>query len=340
MSFSFGYSYDDVLIKPRLSIVESRKKISLESRLTKNLKLKIPIISANMDTVTEDNMAIEMAKLGGIGIIHRYCSIEDQVKMVRKVKKRINFFIENPVCINQIQKVKDYFELVEKTGIKTIIVVNDNKEFVGIINKYNINTFNAINQYSLENSNIEDEFVYDIMSKEKHYQTINKNEYNRNIGNRNYQNLIQKMRDINVNYLPVIESLENKKIIGLVTLKDLLFYSNDKCNANIDSEGNLCVGAAIGVNGDYLERAKALIEAKCDVIVIDIAHGHSILIPPVIKQIKSIKNIDIIAGNVATKEGVKFLAEAGADAIKVNIAFLNLFFETHLNVVYHSLQQF
>merc|ERR1711871_206533 len=112
---------------------------------------------------------------------------------------------------------------------------------------------------------------------------------------------------------------DENKIKGLITLKDLLFYSDEKCMANLDKEDNLCVGAAVGVNGDYLERAFALIKAKCDVIVIDIAHGHSILVPKVIKEIKQIGDIEIIAGNVATKEGVKFLAEAGADAIKVNI---------------------
>ena len=111
MSFNFGYSYDDILIKPRLSIVESRKEISLDSKLSKNIKLKTPIISANMDTVTESSMAIDMAKIGGIGIIHRYCSIKDQVQMIKKVKKNINFFIENPICIESDKLVKDYIEL-------------------------------------------------------------------------------------------------------------------------------------------------------------------------------------------------------------------------------------
>jgi IMP dehydrogenase len=313
MSFNCGYSYDDILIKPRLSIVESRREISLDSRLTKNIKLKTPIISANMDTVTESDMAIDMAKIGGIGIIHRYCSIEDQVDMVNKVKKNINFFITNPICIESNKYVKDYLDLVEKTGIKTIIVVNKNKNFLGIINKYNINTFTAVNP----NVDINNQLIFNIMSDQKHYQTITKDEFLNNLTNKgNYQLLIQKMKEFNVNYLPV---LKDKKIDGLITLKDLLFYSNKRSNANLDKDGNLIVGAAVGVNGDYLKRAKALIDAKCDVLVLDIAHGHSVLVPKVIKEIKEIKNIDIIAGNVATAEGVKFLAEAGADGIKVNI---------------------
>jgi IMP dehydrogenase len=316
MSFNFGYSYDDILIKPRLSIVESRREISLDSKLTRNIRLKTPIISANMDTVTESNMAIDMAKIGGVGIIHRYCSIEDQVQMIKKVKKNINFFIENPICIESDKLVKDYIEIVEKTGIKTIIVTDKNKKFLGIINKYNINTFNAVTP----SFNLENQIISNLMSDQKHYQTITKNEFLKNLTRpKNYQLLIQKMKEFNVNYLPVVDNNENKKIEGLITLKDLLFYSDKRSNANLDKDGNLIVGAAIGVNGDYLDRAKALIDAKCDFLVLDIAHGHSILVPKVIKNIKEIKNIDIIAGNVATAEGVKFLAEAGADGIKVNI---------------------
>ncbi len=306
--FTNSYSYNDILIKPRLSVVKSRKEINLNTRLTKKLSLKMPIISANMDTVTEDNMAIEMAKLGGIGIIHRYCSIDDQVRMVERVKRHINYFIDDPICINQNDNIQAYYDIVNKTGIKTVIVINDNNQFVGIINKYNIN-INKVNNLDIENK-----LIKNIMSDASHYKTISINEY------RNNSNLIQKMKEYNVNYLPVITNNQERQIAGLVTLKDLVFYAEQKNNANIDKEGNLCVGAAIGVNGDYLERAKALIRAKCDVLVIDIAHGHSILVPPVIKTIKEINpDIQVIAGNVATKEGVKFLAEAGADSIKVNI---------------------
>ena len=316
MNFNFGYSYDDVLIKPRLSIVESRSEISLSSNLTRNIKLKTPIISANMDTVTEAEMAIDMAKIGGIGIIHRYCSIDDQVEMIKKVKKNINFYIDNPICIRSDKKVKDYLNLVEKSGIKTIIVVNKNKKFIGIINKYNINTFNAVNP----NQDLNNQSIYEIMSDQKHYQTITKDEYLKNLNNHeNYQLLIEKMKEFNVNYLPVVNNNTDKKVEGLITLKDLLFYSDKRCNANLDKDGNLIVGAAIGVNGDYLDRAKELIKAKCDVLVLDIAHGHSVLVPPVIKKIKKLGKIDIIAGNVATAEGVKFLVDAGADGIKVNI---------------------
>ena len=184
MSFNFGYSYDDVLIKPRLSIVESRSEISLNSNLTRNIKLKTPIISANMDTVTEAEMAIDMAKIGGIGIIHRYCSIDDQVEMIKKVKKNINFYIDNPICIRSDKKVNDYLNLVEKSGIKTIIVVNKNKKFIGIINKYNINTFNAVNP----NQDLNNQSISEIMSDQKHYQTITKDEYLKNLNtNENYQ---------------------------------------------------------------------------------------------------------------------------------------------------------
>jgi IMP dehydrogenase len=317
-----AYSYNDILIKPRLSVVTSRKEISLETKLTKKLNLKIPIISSNMDTVTEDEMAISMAKIGGIGIIHRYCSISDQVRMVKLVKNNINFFIENPICIGLDKTVADYLNVVEKYGRKTVIVVNDTGQFKGIVNKYNITVYQAINK----NADINKKKMGEIMSLASHYKILATSDFNSKNYNQDSSFLINKMKEYNVNYLPIVNNYEDKVITGLVTLKDLLFYAEQKntvlnySHANLDTEGNLCVGAAVGVNGDYLERAKALIDAKCDVLVIDIAHGHSILVPPVIAELKKIdKNVQIIAGNVATKAGVEFLAKAGADGIKVNI---------------------
>jgi len=313
-NFKNYYSYNDILLKPKLSIVESRKEISLNTRITKKNFLKIPLIAANMDTVTEDSMAIELAKRGGIGIIHRYCSIENQVNMIKKVKRCINYYISDPICLNENLTVKNYLDNIENTGIKTVIIVDNNKKFVGIVNKYNITTLEAINN----TQDYENLRLGDIMSKASYYKTLIYDEY-LSI-EKNIENLINKMRDYNVNYLPVVSDQISNKIVGLITLKDLLFYANQKNNANIDKEGNLCVGAAIGVNGDYIERANELMKANCDILVIDIAHGHSVLVPPVIRTIKNINpDIQIIAGNVATKEGVKYLAEAGADAIKVNI---------------------
>ena len=307
LTFSRAYSYDDILIKPRKSVVKSRKAINVNTKLSKNIQLKIPIVSSNMDTVTEEKMAIRMALLGGIGIIHRYNTIEQQVKMVSMVKRYRNFIIDDPFTIKLTSNLNDYYNLVEKHKIKTLIVVDRKKEFKGIINKYNIDTFKALT------GGKEQEIVkvMDIMSDKKFYKSIQKKDLTRNC-----KKYIKLMREQNVNYLPV---LDNKTVVGLITLKDLLFYENKTNNSNLDEDGNLRVGAAIGVNGDYLERAKRLIDAGVDVLVIDIAHGHSVLVPPVIKNIKKIKNIDIIAGNVATREGVKFLAQAGADGIKVNI---------------------
>ncbi|VVU94662.1 IMP dehydrogenase / GMP reductase domain [seawater metagenome] len=312
------YSYNDILIKPRLSIVKSRREIDLNTKLTKKLNLKIPIISANMDTVTEGEMAISMAKLGGIGIIHRYCNIQDQVNMVDKVKKNTNFFIKDPICINQNKSVEEYLNLVNRYGKKTIIIVDQNRKFKGIVNKYNITVYEAIKKNKGED--ITKKTMKEIMSDSKHYKVLAIDELNSQNFNQDSSKLIKKMKEYNVNYLPVVNNYNDLEIKGLVTLKDLLFYSDQLDKANLDQEGNLCVGAAIGVNGDYLERAKKLIEVKCDVLVIDIAHGHSILVPPIIKELKTLyPDVQIIAGNVATKEGVKFLAEAGADGIKVNI---------------------
>ena len=303
--FNFGYSYDDILIKPKLSIVKSRKDINLHTKLSKNISLRIPIVSSNMDTVTEEKMAIQMALQGGIGIIHRYNTIDQQVQMVKNVKRYINFFIDDPVCIHKNDTLSKYYSLSEFHKVKTLIVIDSNRTFLGIINKYSINTYKAMNTMTDTTK------IKDIMSDKKFYHTIQKDnmipDFNR---------YIKLMRNMNVNYLPV---LNKDKVDGLITLRDLLFYADKKNTSNLDIEGNLRVGAAIGVNGDYLERSKRLIDAGVDVLVIDIAHGHSILVPPVIKHIKKIKNIDVIAGNVASREGVKFLALAGADGIKVNI---------------------
>jgi IMP dehydrogenase len=305
LKLAHAYSYDDILIKPRLSIVESRSNINLSTNVSKNIKLKIPIVSSNMDTVTEEKMAISMALIGGIGIIHRYNSINEQVQMVKNVKRYINFYISNPITINENEYIQKYYDLTDTENFKTLIVVDNKYNFKGIINKYNININHSLNEI---NDNV---IVKDVMSDKKFYQTIQKKHLTRN-----YDKYIKLMKEKNVNYLPV---LDESKVVGLITLKDLLFYADKKNKSNLDKDGNLVVGAAVGVNGDYIERARQLINAGVDVLVIDIAHGHSILVPPAIQQIKKIKNIDIIAGNVATKEGVKFLAEAGADGIKVNI---------------------
>ena len=307
ITFTNSYCYDDILIKPRKSVVKSRKEISLKTRISKNISLNIPIVSSNMDTVTEDKMAIEMAKLGGVGVIHRYCSIESQVNMVKRVKRHVNFYISNPICIRKDKFIHDYLELVQIHGINTIIVVDENHHFCGIINKYNINTFYACSMKPDEN--LKTKQIQTIMSDKKHYSTIEKQTITKD-----FTKLIHFMSEYNINYLPVVDK---QKVVGLVTLKDLLFYQNH--NPNIDGKGNLIVGAAVGVNGDYLKRSKALIDAKCDFIVIDIAHGHSVLVPEAIKNIKKMSNIDIIAGNVATADGVEFLVKAGADGIKVNI---------------------
>lgn len=304
ITLNYAYCYDDVLIKPKKSIVKSRKEVKLDTYLSRHVPLKIPIVSSNMDTVTEDDMAIQMALLGGIGIIHRYNSIQCQVNMVKRVKRHINFFIDSPICIQASDTIHQYYNLVERYNRKTLIVIDKQNRFMGIVNRYNLSTHKALN-------GSEDTKIKEIMSDKSFFQTVQKNDLSRDC-----HKYIKLMKKRYVNYLPV---LEGDKVAGLITLKDLLFYANKTNHANIDQDGNLRVGAAIGVNSDYIERAKALIQAGVDVIVIDIAHGHSILVPEVIRQIKQIKQIDVIAGNVATKEGVKFLVNAGADGIKVNI---------------------
>ena len=300
-----GYSYDDILIKPKYSEIESRGDINLETNLTKNIKMKLPLISANMDTITEDKMAIAMAIAGGIGIIHRFCSIEDQVKMVKNVKRYVNYRINRPYKISNYEKVENLVNMMRKNKVNSILVtgVNDNK-LIGIVTKRDLNFI----------ENYDDLIVNDIMTTIDNLITGNENT--------TYEEAINVMRKHKVEKLPLIDS--NQNIIGLFTAKDILYYQNDMKLSNLDESYRLRCGAAIGINQDYYERADKLIDSDVDVIVIDIAHGHTLQCKNAIKEIKDLiwrkdKKVDIIAGNVCTAEGTKFLIEAGADAIKVNI---------------------
>lgn len=301
-----SYAYDDVLIKPKYSEVMSRKDVCLNSYLTKNISLKLPIISSNMDTITEDKMAIAMAKSGGLGIIHRYCTIEQQVEMVKKVKRYTNHFIESPYMVLPSTTIYDAIRIMENKKVGSLLV-NGEKNLSGILTTRDIKRYTT-----LPNENI---LVKDFMTSKLITYTLDSD-----LTEEDDTNILALCLDNRVEQIPIINT--SGKLIGLVTLKDILYRTNQikYSKFNIDKKKQLVVGAAVGVVGDYIDRAEALIRAGVNILCIDVAHGHHKLCGDAVKTLKDkFPTMDVIAGNVCSAEGVHFLADAGADCIKVGI---------------------
>jgi len=297
------YSFDDVLIKPKLTTVESRKTVNLKSHLTREITINIPLIAANMDTICEDRMAISMALAGGIGIIHRFCSISAQVEMVERVKRFVNCRISNPYSVFENTDIHAVKAIMDEKKVSNVLVVSSDTILLGIITRRDMEFYELDKSHTYS---IAREIMthVDNLIVGKYYQS-----------NEELESILLKRR---LEKLPLVD--DAMKVLGLITMKDISYYKKFKDISTLDELRRLRCGAAIGVNGDYLERAKALIAAGVDVIVIDIAHGHSTTCSKVIAHIKEIApTIQIIAGNVATAEGTEFLINAGADAIKVNI---------------------
>lgn len=293
-----GLSYDDVLLIPARSSVSSRKNSSTKTRLTKKIELNIPIVSANMDTVTEAQMAITLAQLGGIGIIHRFNTIEDQALAVAKVKRHRNTIIEDPIKINIGSSLLEAKDLMNRYSISSLLVVDNDLKLKGILTSRDMLFAKS-----------DDILISTIMTPKS--KLI--------VGNP--EMLISEAKEVlvknKIEKLPLIN--EDWTLAGLITARDIRMKM-EYPTATVDEKDRLRVGAAIGVQGDMLERARALIDAGADVLVLDIAHGHSELAINGIKKIKEeFPNIEIIAGNVATAKGTLELIEAGADAIKVGV---------------------
>ena len=289
-------TFDDVLLLPDYSEVLPNN-VDLTTRLTKNLSINIPIISSAMDTVTESRMAIALAELGGIGIIHRNLSIADQANEVRAVKKFESGIVRDPTTISSSSTVGDLVQLTKELNISGMPVVDD-ENLVGIVTSRDFR--NESNMTSTVSS---------IMTPKEKLITAKENESIDNIKTLLYRNRIEKI-------LLVDDSFGLK---GLITLKDIN-KSKDYPSATKDSEGRLLVGAAIGNGTDTEERTEKLVHAGVDVLVVDSAHGHS---QGILERVKKVKkdypNIDVIGGNVATAEGATALMKAGADGVKVGI---------------------
>ena len=289
-------TFDDVLLVPDHSDILP-KDVKLQTRLTRTLNLNIPLLSAAMDTVTESRMGIALSELGGIGIIHKNLSIENQASEVRKVKKYESGIVRDPITIRSDNEVGELIQLTKELNISGMPVV-DNGELVGIVTSRDF-------RYQ-ENLTAK---VSEIMTSKERLVTAKEGESPDVIKRLLQENRIEKILLIDDSF----------KLTGLVTLKDIN-KSLDFPDATRDSEGRLLAGAAIGTKPDTLERCQALINAGVDVLVADSAHGHSEGVLSKITEIKNtFENIQIIGGNVATGEGALALVKAGADGVKVGI---------------------
>ena len=297
MSIREGITFDDVLLVPKFSSITSRSETDLSTRLSKNISLNIPLISANMDTVTESTMAVTMAREGGIGIIHRFLTIEEQANQVLKVKRSGSVMIENPYQINDNQSISTAFEIMNDKEVSGLLVVNSESKLVGILTERDV-LFESPNSDKLVNELM----TKDVVTSKPNTTVSEAKEILKN-------NRIEK--------LPLID--DDRNIHGLFSSQDILNTENYP-DASKDKKGRPLVGAAVGVKGDFLERTEALLEANTDVIVVDIAHGHSENAITTVKNIKkAFPNCELIAGNVATAQGTEDLIKAGVDAVKVGV---------------------
>ena len=289
-------TFDDVLLLPKYSDLLP-SEACIESKLTKNITLKTPLLSAAMDTVTESKMAISLAEAGGIGIIHKNNSIEDQAAQVKAVKKYESGIVRDPVTIASNKSIGELRQLTNELSISGMPVVDDGK-LQGIVTSRDF-------RYA-ENM---DANVSSIMTPFEKLVTVEEGFSQEDVMKLMYNNRIEKIL--------VLDSDNN--LSGLVTMKDIE-KSAQHPNATKDSSGRLQVGAAIGTGEDTLDRAEALVEAGVDVFVIDSAHGHSLNVINTIKAIKDkFKDVDVIGGNIATAEAATELVKAGADAVKVGM---------------------
>ena len=291
-----GLTFDDVLLIPAYSEVLPRE-VSLATRFSRNITLNVPIVSAAMDTVTEAQMAIAIAREGGLGVIHKNMSIEEQARQVHAVKRAENGMIYDPVTIRRGSTVADALRMMAEYHIGGIPVVDDEKHLVGIVTNR------------------------DLRFERNHQRTIDEVMTSENLVTTSQATTLEEAADIlqshKIEKLPVVDS--NGKLVGLVTYKDIT-KAKDKPNACKDALGRLRVAAGVGVTADSMDRVDALVAAGVDAIVIDTAHGHSRGVIGVLKAVKAkYPQIDVVVGNIATGDAARYLVENGADGVKVGI---------------------
>jgi len=295
LEFKEGLTFDDVLLVPKYSDITSRSQTDLSTKLSRNISINIPFLSANMDTVTESLMAMAMARAGGIGIIHRFLPIQEQADEVLKVKRSGSVMIENPYSISPDKSIQDALDYAENKDISGLLVVDSNTKLIGIITERDL-------LFANRNDHIHDVMTKDVVTA-KPGVTLDE-----------AKEILHKHR---IEKLPIVD--DSGIIKGLITSKDIT-NNEDYPNASKDKKGRPLVGAAVGVKGDFLERSESLLEAGADVLVVDIAHGHSENALSTVRNIKkAFPYCELIAGNVATAQGTEDLIKAGVDAVKVGV---------------------
>ena len=286
-------TFDDVLLVPSYSEVIP-SETNVETKLTKNIDLNIPLVSASMDTVTESQLAISIALKGGIGIVHKNMSIDDQSEEIRKVKRSQSGMIKDPITMDKEASVQDALQIMKKHKIGGIPIINSKEELIGIVTNRDL-------RFQRDNS-------------QKLSRIMTKNVITAKIGI-SLDDAEKVLKKHKIEKLPVVDG---NKFVGLITYKDIQKNKSmpDACK---DHLGRLRVGAALGISDDWEERLNRLIKANADVISIDTAHGHSKSVIELIKKIKSSCDVELIAGNIATGDAAIALVKAGVDAVKVGV---------------------
>lgn len=291
-----GLTYDDVLLIPAYSEILPRE-VSIQSKFSRNITLNVPVISAAMDTVTESAMAIAMAREGGIGVLHKNMTVEQQAQEVRKVKRAESGMIIDPVTLPLNATVGDAKTAMRENGIGGIPVVDENQILKGIVTNRDLR-FEKKNERS----------ILEVMTVDKLVTALE---------GTTLSDAEQILQENKIEKLPVVN--DDYKLVGLITFRDITKLTL-KPNANKDKFGRLRVAAALGVTADAVDRAKALVAAGVDALIIDTAHGHTKGVVNTLKEVKAaFPEIDVVVGNIATAEAALYLAEAGADAVKVGI---------------------
>jgi IMP dehydrogenase len=290
-------TYDDVLLVPRFSSVKTRREVDTSASFTRQVTLKAPLVSANMDTVTEARMAIAVAEFGGLGVIHRFLPVEDQVMEVARVKRYQSQVIEDPHTIGPQATIGEARELMGRWGISGLPVVDGEKKLLGIITRRDL-------QFTPDSLPVSER-----MTPWERLVVASPG-----VAREEAQGILAQHR---LEKLPLVDA--QGRLLGLITAKDLTTHPSSS-RATRDDKGRLRVAAAVGVVGDYVERAQELVSAGADALVIDIAHGDSALMLAAIGQLRErLGDVPLVAGNVATADGTERLIGAGADAVKVGV---------------------
>ncbi len=298
LEFPLGLTFDDVLLVPRRSGATSRRQIDTRTRLTRRIEMAIPIVSANMDAVTEGEMAIAVARAGGIGIIHRFLPIDRQVAEVRRVKRAESVVLTRPYTFGPERTVREALEFMEEHGSAGLLIVDGGGELLGLVTARDVVFEDDL-----------DRPLTAVMTPRERLVTASAG-----ITPEEARKVLHRHR---VEKLPLVNG--EGRLAGLITSRDILNRMKYP-QATKDADGRLRVGAAVGIRGDYLERAAALVKEDVDALVLDVAHGHTEATLQALERLRAAhRDISIVAGNVATAEGTRDLIDRGADAVKVGV---------------------